>query len=67
MKKKRNKKYQGSKVVKPTTIKITAKNRSFISLWWKEKKVALKPMLSLFLIILILAVLIFEIIKIAIN
>ena len=67
MKKKRNKKYQGSKVVKPTTIKITAKNRSFISLWWKEKKVALKPMLSLLLIILILAILIFEIIKIAIN
>ncbi|GEM_PF-1202814 len=67
MKKKRNKKYQGSKVVKPTTIKITAKNRSFISLWWKEKKVALKPMLSLLLIILILAILIFEIVKIAIN
>lgn len=67
MKKKRNKKYQGSKVVKPTTIKITAKNRSFISLWWKEKKVALKPILSLLLIILILAILIFEIIKIAIN
>lgn len=67
MKKKRNKKYQGSKVVKPTTIKITAKNRSFISLWWKEKKVALKPILSLLLIILILAILIFEIVKIAIN
>ena len=67
MKKKRNKKYQGSKVVKPTTIKITAKNRSFISLRWKEKKVALKPMLSLLLIILILAILIFEIVKIAIN
>lgn len=67
MKKKRNKKYQGSKVGKPTTIKITAKNRSFISLWWKEKKVALKPMLSLLLIILILAILIFEIVKIAIN
>ena len=67
MKKKRNKKYQGSKVVKPTTIKITAKNRSFISLWRKEKKVALKPILSLLLIILILAILIFEIIKIAIN
>lgn len=67
MKKKRNKKYQGRKVVKPTTIKITAKNRSFISLWWKEKKVALKPMLSLLLIILILAILIFEIVKIAIN
>lgn len=67
MKKKRNKKYQRSKVVKPTTIKITAKNRSFISLWWKEKKVALKPMLSLLLIILILAILIFEIVKIAIN
>lgn len=67
MKKKRNKKYQGSKVVKPTTIKITAKNRSFISLWWKEKKVALKPMLSLLLITLILAILIFEIVKIAIN
>lgn len=67
MKKKRNKKYQGSKVVKPTTIKITAKNHSFISLWWKEKKVALKPMLSLLLIILILAILIFEIVKIAIN
>lgn len=67
MKKKRNKKYQGSKVTKPTTIKITAKNRSFISLWWKEKKVALKPMLSLLLIILILAILIFEIVKIAIN
>ena len=67
MKKKRNKKYQGSKVVKPNTIKITAKNRSFISLWWKEKKVALKPMLSLLLIILILAILIFEIVKIAIN
>lgn len=67
MKKKRNKKYQGRKVTKPTTIKITAKNRSFISLWWKEKKVALKPMLSLLLIILILAILIFEIVKIAIN
>ena len=67
MKKKRNKKYQGSKVVKPTTIKIAAKNRSFISLWWKEKKVTLKPMLSLLLIILILAILIFEIVKIAIN
>lgn len=67
MKKKRNKKYQGRKVIKPTTIKITAKNRSFISLWWKEKKVALKPMLSLLLIILILAILIFEIVKIAIN
>lgn len=67
MKKKRNKKYQGSKVVKPTTIKITAKNRSFISLWWEEKKVILKPILSLLLIILILAILIFEIVKIAIN
>ena len=67
MKKKRNKKYQERKVTKPTTIKITAKNRSFISLWWKEKKVALKPMLSLLLIILILAILIFEIVKIAIN
>lgn len=67
MKKKRNKKYQGRKVTKPTTIKITAKNHSFISLWWKEKKVALKPMLSLLLVILILAILIFEIVKIAIN
>lgn len=67
MKKKRNKKYQGRKVTKPTTIKITAKNRSFISLWWEEKKVTLKPMLSLLLIILILAILIFEIVKIAIN
>ena len=67
MKKKRNKKYQGRKVTKPTTIKITAKNRSFISLWWEEKKVVLKPMLSLLLIILILAILIFEIVKIAIN
>lgn len=67
MKKKRNKKYQGSKVVKPTTIKITAKNRSFISLWWEEKRVALKPMLSLLLIILILVILIFEIVKLAIS
>ena len=67
MKKKRNKKYQERKVTKPTTIKITAKNRSFISLWWKEKKVALKPMLSLLLIILILAILIFEIVKLAIS
>ena len=67
MKKKRNKKYQGRKVTKPTTIKITAKNRSFISLWWEEKKVALRPMLSLLLIISILAILVFEIVKIAIN
>ncbi len=65
-KKKRNKQYRGTDaaVQRPIVTKISAANRSKLSQWWFERKRILKPVLIGAAIVIGIAWLIFELIRI---
>jgi hypothetical protein len=66
-KKKRNKPYRGvdAAMTKPAITKMTAANRNAVSQWWFERKKIAKPILIAAAVILVVAWLIFELIRIA--
>lgn len=65
-KKKRNKQYRGvdAAITKPSVTRITAANRSKTGQWWFERKKFLRPLLITVAIVIIVAWLIFELIRI---
>lgn len=67
VKKKRNKQYRGidAAITKPSVTRISAANRSKFGQWWFERKRILKPVLITAAIILGVAWLIVELIRIA--
>lgn len=66
-KKKRNKIYTGADAAidRPIITRISAANRNKVAQWWFEHKRVMKPVLIAGGVIVALAVLIFEIIRIA--
>lgn len=66
-KKKRNKVYTGvdAAITRPVVTRISAANRSRFGQWWFERKRIAKPILIATGVVLALAILIFEIIRIA--
>jgi len=67
VKKKRNKQYTGidAAVTKPSVTRISAANRSKFGQWWFERKRILKPVLITTAIVIAVAWLIFELVRIA--
>lgn len=67
VKKKRNKQYRGADAAttRPTVTRIQAANRTKVGQWWFERKRILKPVLITTAIVLGLAWLIVELIRIA--
>jgi len=65
-KKKRHKEYRGADAAntKPNITRISAVNRSRFSQWWFEKKRAVKPALKIIGVTIVVAIIIFEIIRI---
>lgn len=65
-KKKRNKQYRGADaaVQRPVITKLSAANRSKLGQWWFERKRILKPILIAAAVIVAVAWLIFELIRI---
>lgn len=66
-KKKRNKVYRGAEaaVTRPTVTKISAVKRNKVQLWWMDRKRIAKPILIATAVVLVLAWLVFELIRIA--
>ncbi|HRQ86865.1 MAG TPA: hypothetical protein PLY16_02025 [Candidatus Saccharibacteria bacterium] len=64
-KKKRNKVYrgEGAKATTATVTRISAANRSALGQWWFDRKKALKPILIAAAVVLVVAWLIFELIR----
>ena len=67
VKKKRNKQYTGidAAVTKPSVTRISAANGSKFGQWWFERKRILKPVLITTAIVIAVAWLIFELVRIA--
>ena len=67
VKKKRNKQYRGvdAAMTKPAVTRISAVNRTKIGQWWFERKKVLKPVLITAAIVVAVAWLIFELVRIA--
>jgi hypothetical protein len=65
-KKKRTKQYRGADaaITKPTVTRISAANRSKLGQWWFERKRVLKPVLITSGIVVLVAWLIYELIRI---
>lgn len=65
-KKKRNKRYQGAEAakVRPTVTRVKAVNRNRLSQWWFERKRIAKPILITAAVVIALAILLFEILRI---
>jgi hypothetical protein len=68
-KKKRNKPYRGvdAAIDKPVITRIAAVNRNPVSQWWFDHKRIAKPVLIASAVILVVAYLIFELIRISTN
>lgn len=66
-KKKRNKQYRGQEaaMTRPAITRITAANRSKLGQWWFDRKKILKPVLIAVLIAAVVALLIYELVRIA--
>ena len=64
-KKKRNKVYTGAgaSVTQTTVTRVNAENRNKLQQWWLEKKPAAKPILIAAAIALVVAWLLFELIR----
>lgn len=64
-KKKRNKQYRGADaaLTRPSVTKISAVNRSKMGQWWFEKKRIAKPILIAAAVIIVVAWLIFELVR----
>ncbi len=67
VKKKRNKQYTGvdAAITRPSVTRISAANRSKLGQWWYDRKRFLKPVLITVAIIIAVAWLIIELIRIA--
>lgn len=65
-KKKRSKVYRGAEaaVTRPTITKVSAVKRNKLQLWWFEKKRLAKPALIAAGVVLVLAWLVFELVRI---
>lgn len=65
-KKKRTKKYSGADaaITRPVVTRVTAANRSKLGQWWFERKRILKPVLITSGIVILLAWLVVEVIRI---
>lgn len=65
-KKKRNKSYTGTDaaVTRPVVTKISAVNRSRLSQWWLDHKRIAKPIIIAGIVVLVIAWLIFELVRI---
>ncbi len=68
-KKKRNKPYRGvdAAIDKPVITRIAAVNRNPVSQWWFDHKRIAKPVLIASAVVLVIAYLIFELIRITTN
>jgi hypothetical protein len=68
-KKKRNKPYRGvdAAIDKPIITRIEAVNRNPVSQWWFDHKRIAKPVLIASAVVLVIAYLIFELIRITTN
>lgn len=68
-KKKRNKQYRGqdAAMTRPAVTRITAANRSKLGQWWFDRKKILKPILIAVAVAAVIALLIYELIRIATN
>lgn len=66
-KKKRNKQYRGQEaaMTRPSVTRITAVNRSTLGQWWFDRKKILKPVLIAVLVAAVVALLIYELVRIA--
>lgn len=66
-KKKRNKQYRGADAAldRPVVTRISAANRSKLGQWWFDRKRVLKPALIAAGVIVLIAWLIFELVRIA--
>lgn len=64
-KKKRNKAYTGagSNAVRPKTIRVEAVQRNRAQLWWHERKRVLKPVLIGTAIVVVIAYLLYELLR----
>lgn len=67
VKKKRNKQYTGvdAAITRPSVTRISAANRSKLGQWWYDRKRFLKPVLITVAIIIAVAWLVIELIRIA--
>lgn len=68
-KKKRNKQYRGqdAAMTRPAVTRITAANRSALGQWWFDRKKILKPIIIAVAVAAVIALLIYELIRIATN
>ncbi len=68
-KKKRNKQYRGqdAAMTRPAVTRITAANRTKVGQWWFDRKKVLKPILIAVLVAAVVALLIYELVRIATN
>lgn len=66
-KKKRDKAYKGSgaAIVRPSVTRVSAVHRNPVHQWWIERKRVVKPILITVGVVIFIAVLIFEIIRLA--
>jgi hypothetical protein len=64
-KKKRNKIYTGldASITRPSVTKLTATNRNWVQQWWFEKKRLAKPVLIAAAVAIVVAWLLFELIR----
>lgn len=67
VKKKRTKQYRGvdAAITKPSVTRISAANRSKLGQWWFERKRILKPVLITSGIVVLVAWLIYELVRIS--
>ncbi|MBC7943152.1 hypothetical protein H7X68_01485 [Candidatus Saccharibacteria bacterium] len=65
-KKKRNKVYTGADaaITRPIVTRISAANRNKVSQWWFDRKTFLKPVLITSSVVLIIAWLIYELVRV---
>lgn len=65
-KKKRNKVYTGvdASITRPIITRISATNRNKASQWWFDRKAFLKPILIVSLVAIIIAWLIYELVRV---
>jgi hypothetical protein len=67
--KKRTKKYTGADaaMTRPSVTRVQAVSRSRIGQWWHDRKRVVKPILIATAVVLVIAWLIFELIRLIIN
>jgi hypothetical protein len=68
-KKKRNKPYRGAgaRSVAPQVVRVEAVNRGRAGQWWHEKKRLAKPVLIASVVALVIAWLVFELVRLVVS